>query len=69
MIANWRREIRRLWSIRAAVLLAVLNGGVLGLAAFVDIINPWWFLILNVVGYAAIAVVRILRQPGDEEAD
>lgn len=62
LIENWRSEIRRLWSIRAALILAALNGAVLGLAAFVDIINPWLFLILNVLGYAAIAIFRLLKQ-------
>jgi hypothetical protein len=64
LIANWKRELRRLWSIRMALFFGALNGAVLGLAAFIDIINPWTFLVLNVLGYAAIAVARLLKQPG-----
>lgn len=64
LIARWRQEISRLWSIRVALFLALLNGAVLGLAAFVDVVNPWTFLVLNVVGYVAIAVVRLLKQAG-----
>lgn len=66
LIDDWRREFRRLWSIRVALFFGALNGAVLGLAAFVDVINPWTFLILNVVGYAVIAVARLLKQPGAE---
>jgi len=56
----------RLWSLRMAIFWAGLNGAVLGLSAFVGIIDPWWFLALNTVGYALIAVARVTKQPGLE---
>lgn len=66
LIGDWQKRVPRLWSVQVAVFLAVLNGAVLGLAAFVDVLNPWWFLGLNVAGYAAIALARALLQ-GDSE--
>jgi hypothetical protein len=61
LIDDWRKA-GRLHSVRLTLLLAVLNGAVLGLAAFVDIINPWLFIGLNIAGYFAIALVRLIKQ-------
>jgi hypothetical protein len=66
LIDGWRRELLRLWSIRTALFFGALNGALLGLAAFIDAIDPYWFLILNIVGYATVAGARILKQPGAE---
>lgn len=63
VVDDWHRVLRRTWSVRCSVYLALLNGAVLGLAAFVDVLNPWWFLGLNIAGYGAIALLRILKQP------
>lgn len=64
LIANWHAEFRRLWSIRIGLFFGALNGAVLGLAAFQDVINPWLFLGLNVVGWAMLIGARLLKQPG-----
>lgn len=72
LIDDWHKEAARLWSVQGSLLLAVLNGGVLGLAAFINIINPWWFLGLNVAGYTAIAALRLIKQTpsrGEPETD
>jgi hypothetical protein len=61
---NWRVLLRRTWSVRLALFWGALNGAVLGLAALADILNPWLFIGLNIVGYGAIAVARLLKQPG-----
>lgn len=66
LIPSWRRQIRRLWSIRLGLLFGAINGAILGLAAFSDVINPWLFLSLNVVGYGVIVGARLLKQPGAE---
>lgn len=63
LIPDWRSALR-FHSVRLAILGSVLNGAIVGLAAFVDRINPWWFLGLNVAGYAAIGVVRLIKQRG-----
>lgn len=66
LIGDWKSRVPKMWSVQVAVLMAILNGAVLGLAAFVDVINPWWFLGLNVAGYAIVALARALLQ-GDCE--
>jgi hypothetical protein len=65
-IETWRTDLKQLWSIRWAFFFAALNGAVLGLAAFVDVINPWLFLALNIAGYTIVIVARVLKQPGAE---
>ena len=64
LIDNWRSEFRRLWSIRIGLFFGALNGAVLGLAAFQDVISPYLFLGLNVVGWAVLVGARLLKQPG-----
>jgi len=61
-IDNAGREFHRLWSIRAGVFFFVLNGSLVGLLAFTDILNPVLFLGLNMFGYALIGVMRLLKQ-------
>jgi hypothetical protein len=64
LIDNWQAEFHRLWSIRVGLFFGALNGGVLGLAAFVDVLNPYLFLGLNVIGYAILIGARLVKQPG-----
>lgn len=61
-IDNVGSEIHRLWSVRLSIYLFVLTGAVVGLGAFTDYLNPWWFLGLNMIGYGAIGLFRVLRQ-------
>ena len=65
-IDNARKEIHRLWTVRIAMFFFVLNGAVVGLAAFVDVFNPWLFMGLNIAGYALIGVMRLLKQAPEE---
>ena len=62
--ADWKYIVARAWSARLALLWGAFNGALLGLAAFVDWIDPRLFLALNVFGYATIMVARVLKQPG-----
>jgi hypothetical protein len=67
-------QIHRLWTVRLSIFFGVLNGAALGLAAFVDVFNPWLFMGLNVVVYGVIAVVRLIKQtppevPGEESGE
>ena len=65
-IPNAHKEFHRLWSIRVALFFGLLNGFVIGLAAFIDVFNPWLFMGLNIFGYVLLAVVRMVRQePGE----
>ena len=68
-IENVGPEIHRLWSVRVALFLFVFNGALLGLAAFVDTLNPWLFLGLNMAGYGVLGVVRLLKQAPAKGAD
>jgi hypothetical protein len=64
LIDNWRAEAKRLWSIRVGLFFGALNGAMLGLAAFVNTIDPIWFLILNILGWTILVGARLLKQPG-----
>lgn len=62
LIDTWKDDIHRLWTVRASLFMFVLTGGVLGLAAFVDVFNPWFFLILSCAGYGLIGFLRLVKQ-------
>lgn len=62
LIDNARREVHRLWTVRIAIFFGVLNGVALGLAAFVDVFNPWLFMALNIAVYGLIAIARLVKQ-------
>lgn len=68
LIDHARREVHRLWTVRIAIFFGVLNGTALGLAAFVDVFNPWLFMALNVAVYAAIAIARLVKQADPKAA-
>lgn len=63
LVHNWK-QAHRFNSVRLATFWGLLNGAVLALAVFQDVVNPWLFLSLNMIGYAAIAVGRVTHQPG-----
>lgn len=52
----------RAWSVRASLALAVINGFLVGFAAFVDIVPPEWFLAVNVIGPVLVVFLRLLDQ-------
>lgn len=62
LIDNWKSEFHRLWSMQVGLFFFVLNGAVVGLAAFSDELNPKLFLLLNMAGYGLIGLMRILKQ-------
>lgn len=64
LIKGWKKKAPRYWSVQLALFWGALTGAVLALSAFSDIIEPRVFLLLNVFGYAAIAVARVTDQPG-----
>lgn len=66
LIDKASRDLHRLWTVRIALFAGVLNGLSLGLAAFVDVFNPWLFMGLNVGVYAAIAIARLIKQADPE---
>lgn len=66
LIDNAGKEAHRLWSVRLSIFFGVLNGVALGLAAFVDVFNPWLFMGLNVAVYGVIAFARLIKQTPPE---
>lgn len=62
LIPGAKKEFHRLWSIRVAVFFFVLNGALVGLAAFGEVLNPFLFMGLNVAGYAALGIARLTKQ-------
>ena len=61
-IDDVKTEIHRLWTVRAALFMFVLTGAVLGLSAFVNVFNPWFFLALSCAGYGLIGFLRLVKQ-------
>lgn len=69
LIDDWKRA-HKLWTVQAAFALALANGFVIGLQAFLGMMNPWLFMGLNVVGYLSIAGLRLVKQSkGAQDAD
>lgn len=64
LIDNTWHEFKRLWSIRIGLIFAALNGTMIGLAAFEQVLNPYLFLGLNVAGWTILIAARLLKQPG-----
>lgn len=62
LIDNWKEELHRLWSVRASLFMFLLVGAVLGLSAFTDVFNPWFFLFLSMTGYGLIGFLRLVKQ-------
>lgn len=62
LIDDWKTELHRLWSVRASLFMFVLTGAVLGLSAFADVFNPWFFLALSCGGYGLIGFLRLVKQ-------
>jgi hypothetical protein len=64
LIDDAKRVWSKFWSVRIALFFGCFNGALLGLAAFIDVVTPKTFLLLNVIGYGVVAVARVLKQPG-----
>jgi hypothetical protein len=62
LIDDWQTDMHRLWTVRASLFMFILTGAVLGLAAFVDVFNPWFFLGLSCAGYGLIGYPRLVKQ-------
>ncbi len=66
LIENASKEFHRLWTIRVSLWFGVFTGVAAGLNAFVDVLNPYLFLVLCVVvNVVLIPLVRLAKQ-GDE---
>lgn len=59
LIEGWRIQLNKLWSVRLAILTALLASADQILAAFNMFIPPFWFGILSL----GIIVARLVYQP------
>lgn len=62
LIDNAGKEFHRLWSIRVGLFFFALTGFLAGLAAFGEILNPFLYMGLSVVGYGLMGAMRLLKQ-------
>ncbi|MGO4560959.1 DUF7940 domain-containing protein [Rhizobiales bacterium 3FA27D7] len=71
LVTNWRAVLRYAWTVRLALLAAILNGA----AVTVSIITgslpvaPMWLAALNGVLAVAVPVVRIIDQSNLKDDD
>lgn len=65
LVDDASKEFHRLWSIRVGLFFFVLNGALVGLAAFTTLLNPVLFLALNMFGYALVGAMRLTKQAPD----
>lgn len=66
LIENWRDEVKRLWSLRLALVLFAINGLYIALPAWFGILPPWVISLLAMGFALAIGVARLIKQPGAE---
>lgn len=62
MIAEWRRIVRKAWSVRLMLLSGVLSGAEIVLPMFADILPRGLFSILTIIAVAGAFVARLTAQ-------
>ena len=71
LIDGWKIQIARLWSVRVAIGGVVFWSALSGLwvlwPAFVEKLPLWFYAIGGVLMSVALAVARLLKQPGTEQ--
>ena len=63
LLTNWRRVIRRAWSIRLVVLAGLLSGCEVVLPLFVDAIPRNVFAVLAILAAIGGVFARVIAQP------
>ena len=63
LIDGWKRKVSKLWSVRFAVLSAVLGILEQALPALSGVVPPGWFAALSIISALAGAFSRIVAQP------
>ena len=67
LIAGWRQELGRLWSVRVAAFWGAVGGLIVILSAYLYNTFDWRVGGLLVVVSASFALARALKQPGTEQ--
>ncbi len=63
LVADWKWLLRRAWSIRLAVLSALLSSVEVVLPLFVDVLPRNTFAVLAMLAAIAAGVARVVAQP------
>lgn len=63
LITDWKRVLRRAWSVKFSLLATALTGVAAALPVFMDRVPPTWFLLLCTLVPLAAAVARLVDQP------
>lgn len=64
LIADWGKEIRRLWSIRVALFWGAMQGIYSAWPAAQALVPPLVFITVSMVMSAAIVGARLMKQDG-----
>ena len=62
LVTNWRRVLRRAWSVRLMMLAALLSGAEGALPFMGDFIEPGRLALLSALSTAGAFVARLLAQ-------
>ncbi|MES0811287.1 hypothetical protein ABLO27_17510 [Roseibium sp. SCPC15] len=62
LVTNWRRVLRRAWSVRLMMLAALLSGAEVALPFMGDFIEPGRLAFLSALSTAGAFVARLLAQ-------
>lgn len=74
LVSNWRAVLRHAWTVRIAILIALLNGVYVTVAIITESlpVAPLWLALLNGVLAAAVPIARLIPQRpisgGDNDA-
>lgn len=63
LLNNWKRIIRRAWSIRLGIISALFAGAEVVLPMFVDVIPRNLFAGMSFISVAGAVVARVIAQP------
>lgn len=63
LITDWKRVLRRAWSVKFSLLATALTGVAAALPVFMDRVPPTCFLLLCTLVPLAAAVARLVDQP------
>lgn len=69
LLSDWKRLIRKAWSIRLIALAAALEGLSLILPLFIDTFPRNEFAVLTMIVVVAAGVARIVAQPKMDQAE
>jgi hypothetical protein len=69
LIPHARTACRRLWSIRLALLAALIQGAAMFWVAFEDSMPPLWFFAVGVALTVAVVPARLIRQKDMHDDD